>query len=215
MNLTVFVGVVSFCTWFIGIYTSSICLSTLGAYYSFPSLHDASHGSAPDWLGHLSSLALLVPFPEFRKLHRLHHAHTNDATKDPDYITHRNPLSWFFIPEVYVFHYLPGSMQGVMRYLCVVFGVILYTCIYGLRAGIYLVVPSRLAFTALVVLLDVVPHVDRPTRPAQTTKDFYKKAPWWFFVLTAGQCYHEMHHKNPKIPWSKLGPTVQKLRPAE
>ena len=201
------VGVIAFVLWCTGIYFRSFWLTTLAAFYSFPSMHDASHGSAPEWLGYLSSIPLLVPFPEFRLMHKMHHAYTNDPHKDPDHITQRNPLAWFFIPEVYIAYFIPiGTMEGIMRYLCFVFGVILYALIWKWDV-LYLVLPSRIAFMLLVVLLDVIPHVDRKPKPAQTTKNFYEHAPWWFFMLTGGQCYHEMHHENPKIPWPKLKPS--------
>ena len=213
-NLTSILSICACSLWVYGVYAKALIPMIIGAYYCFPGMHDASHGSAPNWVGHLTCIPLLVPFNEFKLLHRRHHAYTNDPEKDPDYITQTHVLSWFVIPEVYVYHWLRhdttliARLRGVASYV----GMILLAVLLGGVWGTFRIfAASRIAFSALVYLLDVLPHRDCPPRSKgarDATCDPMKPAPLWFYILTAGQCYHEMHHFNPAIPWHQLKPLL-------
>ena len=191
---------------------AGFALSAAGAYFCFPGLHDAAHGSCARWVGHIASVPLLIPFQEFKELHRMHHAHTNDPARDPDSATHRNPLAWILIPEIYVRAWLRIKVPpyrratGVARYLCILSILALASAALGARCVLARVVlPARAAFVLIVVLLDVLPHVDCPPAPRRAaTRNVYVHAPLWFCLLTSGQCYHEMHHARPLIPWYAL-----------
>ena len=194
-------------------------ISVIGAFYCFPGMHDASHGATYDWVGHVSCIPLLVPYVEFRILHRQHHAHVNDPKLDPDHITQTSPLTWFFIPEIYIYFWAHTSrgrgtvaqrVRGISSYLGMLGLVLLTWWFRGWRVAVlHFFLASRVALMTLVYLLDVLPHRGlKPGPGAHATKDVRSPAPFWFFVLTAGQCYHEMHHANTRIPWHQLRPTI-------
>jgi fatty acid desaturase len=106
---------------------------------------------------------------------------------------------------MYVMAYIahPRSrIAGVARYLCIVIALVGVGIVWGMRVMLRILLPTRIAFAAIVILLDVLPHVDMGR--TVTTKNVYRVAPWWFFALTAGQCYHEQHHARPDIPWHNL-----------
>ena len=218
--ITPLVSVVAVGVWMFGLYTQSFLLSAVGAYYCFPGMHDACHGSTYDWVGHLSCVPLLVPYVEFRHLHRQHHAHTNDSKLDPDHITTRtSPFMWFFIPEIYIVFWartrqgknmtIARRARGISSYLGMLGLVLLAWWCFGWYAALVnFFLASRVALVALVYLLDVLPHRGRPKKPRHlATKDIQSPASPWLFALTAGQCYHQMHHTNPRVPWHQLGPT--------
>src|SRR5688572_30052485 len=66
----------------------------LRAYFVFLGTvmaHEAVHGHlgrtrrANLWWGRVALVGSMVPFTNFRKTHQLHHAHTNEPDRDPDY----------------------------------------------------------------------------------------------------------------------------------
>ena len=217
--ITPIVSVAAVGLWLFGLYTRSFLLSAVGAFYCFPGMHDACHGTAEEWVGHISCIPLLVPYVEFRHLHRQHHAHVNDPKMDPDHITQTSPLTWFFIPEIYIYFWararagkgmtLARRARGISSYLGMLALVLLAWWCFGWYAALVNVfLASRAALMLLVYLLDVLPHRGlKPGPGPHATKDIQSPAPFWLFMLTAGQCYHQMHHTNPRIPWHQLGPS--------
>lgn len=221
MQTSEYVGICTWSLWFLGFfvngYLSFIC-HFLGSYYSFITVHDASHGNASMFFGRFSSIPLLVPFDEFKKLHQLHHAHVNCPNEDPDYIMHNiSPICWFFAPEVYVLYYIRKAsmlsrnrcaiMLGLLRYLFFIVLVVGSSLIFGVKwSMMHLLLPSRCAFALLVYLLDYLPHYGFGAwgRNNCARNLWNGEAPLWLALLTQNQCYHSAHHKQPHIPTLSL-----------
>ena len=212
MRNSEYLGLLTFTIWIAGFFYNGplfILLHCIGAYYSFITVHDASHRSASKWFGRLSSIPLFIPFDEFAVLHRLHHQHTNNEEKDPDFIMQRvHPIIWFFAPEVYVYHYAKLStgipmikrIEGLCRYLFFISLFLVFTKIMGFSWSFaHLILPSRSAFAMLVYLLDVLPHRDLPEKGVRNLWNA-TRAPRWLEIITQNQCYHEHHHRKPHVP---------------
>ena len=205
------VGIITFSVWVSGFFCNgshASILHFLGAYYSFITLHDASHKVSSVWFGRLCAIPLGIPFDEFSILHRRHHRFVNDKVLDPDYVMQElHPIFWLFAPEIYLYHFTSRKIGlgrrertgGIIRYgLIIASYVILFFTLGFEWVIVHLLGPSRLAFMLLVYLLDVLPH--RNLGEGET-RDLWseKTAPLWLQVLTQKQCYHNRHHARPYI----------------
>src|SRR5678816_836230 len=70
---------------------ADICLRTYLIFLGTVMAHESVHGhlgrtkAANFWWGRLALLPSMVPFTNFHRTHRLHHAHTNLPDDDPDH----------------------------------------------------------------------------------------------------------------------------------
>ncbi|MEQ9322234.1 MAG: fatty acid desaturase, partial [Polyangiaceae bacterium] len=75
----------------------ALALNVVAAFGAFTPMHDASHRSVSAtatvnaFVGRLSSLLLIAPFPAFRWVHLEHHKHTNEPERDPDFWSGTGP----------------------------------------------------------------------------------------------------------------------------
>ena len=225
MQRSEYLSLVTFSIWVCGFVCDgwiAVVLHLLGAYFSFVTVHDASHRCARLWFGRLSSIPLMIPYDEFAIMHRNHHKHTNHRTLDPDHIVQEiSPLLWFFAPELYVRYFINYALQeeanlhsiigGLCRYLFFI-GVFITSAItLGVKwTLLHLLFPSRCAFWLLVYFLDYLPHVNLGKSPKPSVRNLWSQtpAPLWLRVLTQNQCYHKEHHHKPFISTFDLGQNV-------
>lgn len=210
MNKYIYLGISTFLIWCCGFCLSNPWASVvhfIGAYFSFVTIHDATHKVVPEIFGYLSAIPLLIPYKEFSLLHRMHHSNVNDAERDPDHIMQHIPFpSWFFVPEIYLVFYwrkhriIPNSTPGraFINYSAMFAVWILGIVIFGVSWTAVHLLPSRLALMCLVYLLDVLPHRNSPE---DQTRNLWNedKAPLLFEIITQKQCYHKKHHDKPFI----------------
>ena len=112
--------------------------------------HECTHGllgrskSVNSFWGRVALIPVTVPYVNFRKTHMMHHAHTNDPEKDPDYFVKANhwwemPIRAVSVPHNWIrWLWKRGKVQPrdvVEWVLTYVFIVSLYLAI-GLEAGV-------------------------------------------------------------------------------
>ncbi len=169
-----------------------------------------------------------------RFIHLRHHAHTNDAAKDPDaWINGRNPLELAFRLATHYPHYnyyavkaaleAPGGMRFIARSMIeqVAPMIVAGACVaagFGREALILWIGPAILLYPFLAFVLDWAPHHDLPTgSPCETSrllgapKGLLGKAFSWLYLF---QNYHLIHHLWPRVPFYRYAALYEKGRPA-
>jgi fatty acid desaturase len=226
---TLLLAVVALALWAVGlglVATGSFAVGlgamTLGAYVAFTPLHDATHkavASKHRWLnelvGRLSVVPLFGPYLAFKFVHLEHHAHTNDAAKDPDHYSARGPwpllpLRWMTQDLHYYAVYLragrpPAEVADVVISLTLLLGAValLIATGHGLVALAWLL-SSRLALGLLAFAFDYLPH--RPHTVLQRDDRFRAtsmRLGLFWQVLLLNQSHHLVHHLQPQVPFYK------------
>jgi ferredoxin-NADP reductase/fatty acid desaturase len=212
----------------IGALTSlqAIPVSTVLIYLSFTVIHEAGHKNIVQgvkwmqpierYMGWLCAIPfIIIPFSLFARIHDLHHAHTNDPDRDPDYWVSSNSwikasLKSLMLPLHYIaigvskFKTDPlfkKTKNSAMIYWgCM--GVLLTFFIvkgYGELLLIAWVLPVVLASFILAMLFDWIPHRPNIQQSRYQNTRIYM-APF-VNAITLGQSYHLIHHLNPRVPW--------------
>lgn len=218
------------------------CLNMAFAY--LPS-HEAQHsniakeGHPLRWLnelvGHVSTLPVAYPYRILRLTHMLHHAHTNDPEKDPDFSNNAPTLIGAMRRTIASFQ--PGYDEPYARAMLQRAGdpaadralteAVLYKLAfvaalialawsgYALEAFFLWWLPSKIGIVYLRLCLSWAPHV-----PFDETGRYRDTRAWRFFggkgvwnVLTMGMQYHIVHHLHPAIPLFRNGPAYWEMRP--
>lgn len=188
--------------------------------------HESVHGhlgssrAANFWWGRIALLPSMVPFTNFHKAHRLHHAHTNLPEQDPDYfMKSRNFLELFLRALAMPHHWFFWLRQrGWIRRRDVVELLLNY-------AGIFVVFSVVLAFAGATRLLwGMVPplmlvslllwypfavqtHEGYSTGSAHSrSHNYYGHFMYWFSL---GLSLHRVHHLHPKLSWLELRTFVE------
>lgn len=100
---------------------SALC--ALFTYLAFTPMHDACHGSVASHpslrflnnvVGSACGALFPLPFAAFKRMHLLHHKHTNDESLDPDVWAAKGPrlllpLRWITVELSYYSMYAPPS----------------------------------------------------------------------------------------------------------
>lgn len=188
--------------------------------------HEAVHGHlgrtrrANLWWGRLALLPSMVPFTNFRKTHRLHHAHTNIPEKDPDYfLRSRTPLEivwravaiphhWFFWLRARGLLTKADVKELVVNYagILAVHGLIL-TLVGPARFAAGLVPVFVLTSLLLWYPFAIKTHEGYSTGPAELrSHNYYGRAMYWFSL---GLSMHRVHHLRPDLPWLALRAYVE------
>lgn len=214
-------------------------LNTIFIYLLFTPLHEASHQNIKGrktslkWLenviGWISGSALLAPFPMFRTLHLVHHGHTNDPEKDPDYwVAAKNPFMIAFkcmtIYFDYIFHYLlsikrlwktsEGRKNVIFTGLG--YGSIIMIIIYlGETFGwsntvLGWILPAYLALSILSFAFDWLPH--HPHSIQKKYLDTRIILGSLLNVLLVSQNLHLIHHLYSGIPYYHYQNAFEVLR---
>jgi len=188
--------------------------------------HEGVHGHlgatrrANLWWGRLALLPSMVPFTNFRRTHRLHHAHTNEPDRDPDYfLRSRSPLEiplraiamphhWFFWLRA----------RGLLKPRDLVELVVNYCGIAAVYALIVVAVgPARLlagmapALAITSVLLwypfAIQTHAGYSTgAPESRSHNYYGRFMYWFSL---GLSMHRVHHMKPWLSWLEMRSHVE------
>jgi ferredoxin-NADP reductase/fatty acid desaturase len=220
----------------IPLWLGSLCAIVM-SYASFTVLHEAAHGNIRGqhsrflWVeevaGWISGMLLLAPFPAFRVLHLLHHAHTNHPENDPDHwVVGRRPWSiaarCLSILASYYHNFLHGTAsqtsaakQARRSTLWGVAGLLL-TFVGLIWAGFFTevlwlwVVPGIVASGILAFLFDWVPH-----HPHQVQEKYHNTR----ILLVPGltlvmlwQNFHLIHHLYPRVPFYRYHQCFQAVR---
>jgi hypothetical protein len=170
--------------------------------------------------GRIALIPALVPFTNFRRTHHLHHAHTNEPDRDPDYFmkprhTLEIPFRALAMPHQWYFWLARRKLLTRNHGRELLFN-------YGLIAAVFvtlavLVGPTRLAWgmgpvLVLVSMLLWVPfalktHEGHSVGSSETrSHDYYGHLMYWFSL---GLSMHRVHHENPQLTWVELNSFVQ------
>ncbi|MBA3441771.1 MAG: fatty acid desaturase [Pyrinomonadaceae bacterium] len=183
--------------------------------------HEGVHGHlgrtkrANFWWGRIALLPSMVPYTNFRKTHRLHHAHTNVPDQDPDhFMKSRNvleiPLRAVAMPHQWFFWLW---RRGQIKSADVAELVLNYTLIFALYATVLAFVgPSRLFWGMVppLILVSILlwypfavqTHEGFSTGPAEArSHNYYGRFMYWFSL---GLSMHREHHLQPKLSWIEL-----------
>ena len=193
--------------------------------------HEGVHGhlgrtkAANFWWGRIALIPSMVPYTNFRKTHRLHHAYTNIPDQDPDHFLKSRsvfeipfraiamPHQWFF------WLYKRGRIgRDDLKELT-----LNYFAIFATHGVIFAIVgPTRMfwgMFPALILVslllwypFAIQTHEGYSTGSAKSrSHNYYGHFMYWFSL---GLSIHREHHVQPRLAWIELKPYVQDA-PAE
>lgn len=192
--------------------------------------HEGVHGHlgasrrANLWWGRIALLPSMVPFTNFHKTHRLHHAHTNIPDKDPDYfLRSRHPLEiplravamphhWFFWLRSRGLLTSGDLFELFLNYLGIV-------AVYGLVAlttGVDRVIAGMAPTLVITSLLLWYPfaiqtHEGYSTGSEQSrSHNYYGRFMYWFSL---GLSMHRVHHIKPWLSWLEMKDYVEDAPP--
>ena len=216
----------------------AIPLNTIAIYLLFTPAHEAAHGNIKgramgykwleDAVGWVSSMSFTAPLPMFRRIHLIHHTHTNDPHEDPDYwVADRRLwmviLRCFTVMGDYYYHYfrrtkeLLASPHTRREWWQSIAGlVIAYAAVigWGLTAGwvyplLLWLLPALLATAFLAFVFDYLPH--HPHSIQQRYLDTRIILFPGLSTLLVSQNMHLIHHLYPGIPYYHYGDTFELL----
>ena len=189
--------------------------------------HESSHGqmgrskAANLWWGRLALIMPMVPAVNFRKTHRLHHAHTNVEGDDPDQWV-KPKKHWIEMPlrSVALPHYWLVWLhkRGKLTRADLVELGLWYVTLAVVYGAVFVVMgPERLAMGMIPPLLvvslllwypfAVKTHEGFSTGAPETrSHNYYGKWVYWF---TLGLSMHRAHHLYPTLSWLELYPYVE------
>lgn len=207
-----------------GPYVVALFLNSVGAFWAFTPLHDATHRSVSrspllnDVVGFLGAFPLLpgITARIYRYLHLEHHLHTGHATRDPD-----DPfVSWkglraplvLAAPDVLwtVWYLRHRRSRPLSERLEFVAGISFYVGVHAAflaspHARLFLllwVIPQRVALTTITYFFARIQHpegVEQRDNPFQGTVLIEGGRLMRFFMLS--QSEHLMHHIFPSVPF--------------
>lgn len=215
-------------------------LSTLSITLSYLPTHEAQHsnyaaaGKPLRWLnefiGHTSTISLVLPYRMHWIIHREHHTHTNNPERDPDYgvkadgwlsaiwtgIVNRQPANrggYNFTSAITDDPTIKGAMREAMA-LSLFFWTtlaILAWSGYALEALFIWWLPRHIATSYISLLLSWAPHfpMDREGRYKDTRAFKYR----FGNIGALGMEYHIIHHLHPSIPLDKTPAAYREMKP--
>jgi len=175
--------------------------------------HDAAHGTlyAPNlrWNHRLGAVVIavyaLLPYREFVRCHRLHHAMPG-RVGDPDYHDGHNshPLMWYW-------RFMRGYLnQHQSLQVFVWFTVIFHLLRFGLGVNplnllCFWVLPIWLSSIQLFFFGTYLPHREPKSGYTNCHHALSSPFPLWLSLLTCYHFgYHWEHHEYPDVPWFRL-----------
>lgn len=249
-NSTVYISTIVLCVngsmpMFVGLMINSII-----TYFFYTIHHEANHGNISGqnktwrWvdqlMGTVASLPLQLNFQTYAPSHLMHHAHTNNPERDPDYFMAgpgRAVLPrWFITTIVKTLACIPGVSQVLTRILPPTLSAAIKYFKTG-RRGIYLQLQASLLLLIVsfvfgqglnFLLLWFIPtqigqlilqtwFVWLPHAPFTSTDRYHNtRIRGWFasnFMLL-GQDHHLIHHLYPRVPFYKYGRLFREIRPS-
>ena len=183
--------------------------------------HESVHGlmgkkkSINLWWGRFVLIPATVPYVNFRKTHRMHHAHTNDPDLDPDYFAKPNrlweiPLRVLWVPHNWIFWlrkrgklYHGDVIELVLNYVVLfsVYGTLLYF-VGGERLA-WGMLPSLVIVSHLLWYPFAVKTHEGFSLGSEETRshNYYGHFMYWF---TLGLSIHREHHMYQHLAWIEL-----------
>ncbi|MES1210120.1 MAG: fatty acid desaturase [Pseudomonadota bacterium] len=183
--------------------------------------HEGVHGhlgrtkAANFWWARVALVPALVPYTNFRKTHRMHHAHTNDPALDPDLFARpRRPWEVPFRALGMPHHwYFWLRARGQLRRVDLIDLVANYAGLLAVHGTLLVLVgPFRYATGVLPALVIVSVLLWYPfaikthegwSRGAPETRSHNYHGPflYWFSL---GLSVHRAHHLDQKLSWRSL-----------
>lgn len=183
--------------------------------------HEGTHGHlgrtkyANLWWGRLALVPSLVPYTNFRRTHRLHHAYTNIPDKDPDHFMNARhvlelPLRAVAMPHQWFFWLwkrgrirwedlaeLALNYAGILAIWLVMFGFI------GAARLFWGVAPALIAVSLMLWYpFAFKTHEGFSTGSAEErSHNYYGRFMYWFSL---GLSVHRVHHMHPQLTWIEL-----------
>ncbi|MCC7380809.1 MAG: fatty acid desaturase [Deltaproteobacteria bacterium] len=189
--------------------------------------HEGSHGHlgrtrvANDWWGRLALVPTWVPYLNFRKTHRLHHARTNIPGEDPDLFVKADhwwevPLRAVAVPHHWlVWLHERGWLRRrdigelVVHYLAMIAiysAVATQTSVARVTWGL---VPALILDSMLLwIPFAMKTHEGFSTgAPEARSHNYYGRFLYWFSL---GLSMHRVHHLRPGLSWIEILPFVER-----
>jgi fatty acid desaturase len=163
----------------------------------------------------------MVPYVNFRKTHRMHHARTNIPGEDPDHFI--KPDHWWEVPfrSVAIPHYWlkwlskrgwftrRDAIELAINYVAFIS---IYSAI-ATQVGVLRIVASAGPALFLVSMLLWYPFAVRTHdgfslgTPEERSHNYYGHFAYWFSL---GLSMHRAHHMKPGLAWIQLLPYVER-----
>ncbi|MET0707582.1 MAG: fatty acid desaturase [Tardiphaga sp.] len=174
------------------------------------------------WMGRIAAAIEGLSFPLFRIIHLQHHAFTNDAERDPDFVIGRQPRwllpLWTVVRLLHDNHFMlrrklwDGRRRQLLEHLATVALqiAVIAVCIVCDRVEVLMWgwLGPALVSGALLELSGAwavhYPHTS--THPLESTRMFHGRL---LQVLMLNQNYHLVHHLWPRSPWFRYGRAVE------
>lgn len=202
-------------------WTAEILLRSYLMFLCTVMAHEGSHNhlgqgrAANDFWGRLALVPTMVPYTNFRKTHRMHHAFTNDPNNDPDYFVKPNKKIEILLRSVAVPHYwlIWLKRRGWLRRADVKEIVLNYVIIFGTFGVVACFVgPMRVIVSTVPALVIVSMFLWYPFAvkthegfslgaPEERSHNYYGKFAFWFSL---GLSMHRAHHLHPRLAWIQL-----------
>ena len=198
---------------------ATVVVQALAIYLGFTVLHESVHRLAHpnrlvnDIVGWVTGLPLTVTHPTFRTVHLAHHAKTNEAGDDPDFVVGRGPWWWRLASFVsplweYRVHWYGRRAWKTRAELAaqagldaIIVAVVAGAVLTGSLADLAVlwIIPALVAVAFLGFAFDYLPH-----RPQDSTERYLDTRAYPSPVLNVvllGQNYHLVHHAWVTVPW--------------
>ncbi|MBI4820729.1 MAG: fatty acid desaturase [Deltaproteobacteria bacterium] len=203
-----------------------IAIRTYATFVASVMAHEAVHGHlgrrrVSNAFGRLALVPACVPFVSFRRTHVMHHAHTNEASRDPDLFlkapyTALTLLRCVLLPHSWIFwlrRHRPLRQKqlieiGVSYALMITLYLALGTHVGFWRVGLGMTASLVLASILSWYPFGVLTHEGFSTGGPETrSHDFFGYPLFW---ITLGCSLHRAHHQNPRRSWLELLPMVRR-----
>ena len=208
------------------LYALDILLRSYLVFLGTVMAHEGVHGHLGSsrranfaW-GRMALIPALVPFTNFRRTHHLHHAHTNEPDRDPDYFMKPRhafeiPFRALAMPHQWYFWLARRNLLTRDHGRELLFNYALIAAVFAALA--VLVGPARVAWgmgpvLVLVSVLLWVPfalktHEGHSVGASETrSHNYYGHLMYWFSL---GLSMHRVHHEKPQLSWVELKSFVQ------
>jgi len=203
------------------LYLLDVLLRTYLIFVGTVMAHEGTHGqlgrtrAANFWWGRLALLPSTVPYTNFQRTHRIHHAYTNIPGKDPDLFMKPNhaleiPFRALAMPHQWFFWLLRRGKIGrshllnlFLNYLgiAVTYGLVLY--FVGWNRLLWGMVPSLTLVSLLLwYCFALKTHEGFSTGPPEMrSHDYYGMI---MYLFSFGLSMHRSHHLHPTLSWIEL-----------
>lgn len=189
--------------------------------------HEAVHGHlgksrrSNQWWGRLAVVPTAVNFEIFRLTHLQHHAHTNEADKDPDYYLNVSPRVLLPIRAIALPHHWltwllkqgrlnrKAKTEYALTYLAyaVIYGGLAWICGWE-RVLLGLLGSAAANSVILWFFVGTRAHAGFSTgKPEERTHNYYGALAYW---LTLGLSLHREHHMRPHLSWLEMQSLIPK-----